>query len=514
MRLLEATALAAVAVLLVPGTTLAEVGPPVVVSTASPFAPGCNGAPQTGTEYRNSEVEPFVAVNPARQRNRIGVWQQDRWSSGGANGVLARVSDDGGTTWRSSISPPFSRCAGGNPRNGGDYERATDPWVSISPDGTAYFMSLSLNNSNPDNAMLVARSRDGGRTWGPITTLIRDGADAFNDKNSLTADPTDSRFAYAVWDRLTGTTPETERGPTVFTRTTNGGATWEPARVIYDPGPGAQTIANVIAVTPDGTLLNLFVEITGASVNLAVLRSTDKGQTWTGPTYIDGLGTVTVIDPRDGAPIRTGDIVPAIAVDPRRGHDEVYVVWQDARFTGYQNDSVVLSVSHDGGQRWSPPKRVSSPSSGQAFTATVDVNANGVVAVGYYDFTFDSPADEPLLTDYWIVRSTDGFNRRERMTPASFDMRRAPFAGGFFVGDYAGLDNAGTRFQALYSVTSVAEGNPTDMIAQQATGRTTGPTIDETPSSRTNGTPRPVLTPTDQLNRALAENVIHAGQVA
>ena len=32
--------------------------------------------------------------------------------------------------------------------------------------------------------------------------LIADGADAFNDKNTLTADPAHARFVYAVWDRL------------------------------------------------------------------------------------------------------------------------------------------------------------------------------------------------------------------------------------------------------------------------------------------------------------------------
>jgi hypothetical protein len=465
----KAIALVMFAVPLLATTATAAVGPQVVASTASPYAAACNGAPQTGTNFPNSEIEPFVAVNPAQRRNRIGVWQQDRWSSGGANGVLARVSNDGGATWRDSVSPPFSRCAGGSSRNGGDYERATDPWVSVSPDGTAYFMSLSFNDSNPDNAMLVARSRDGGRTWGPITTLIRDGADAFNDKNSITADPTDSRFAYAVWDRLTSD----NRGPTYFTRTTDGGATWEPARAIHDPGVGNSTIGNVIAVTPDGTLVNLFTEFKNNSVNVAVLHSTDKGQTWSGPTYIDGLGTVGVIDPRDGAPVRTGDIVPAIAVDPRPGHDEVYVVWQDARFTGYQNDSVVLSVSGDGGRHWAAPKRVSPPQSGQAFTATADVNANGELAIAYYDFTFDSAADEPLVTDYWIVRSRNRgttFGPRERMTATSFDMRQAPDAGGFFVGDYAGLDNAGNQFQALYAITTPTSGNPTDMIAQRATG--------------------------------------------
>lgn len=498
--LTRAAALAVAAVALLPGSATAAVGPPVVASVASPYAADCNGAPQTGINFRNSEVEPFIGVNPVQVRNRIGVWQQDRFSNGGANGVLARVSNDGGATWRDSISPPFSRCAGGNPRNGGDFERATDPWVSFSPDGTAYFMSLSFNDSNPDNAMLVARSRDGGRTWGPITTLIRDGADGFNDKNSLTADPTDSRFAYAVWDRLSSD----NRGPTVFTRTTDGGATWEPARVIHDPGVNNQSIGNVIAVTPDGTLLNLFTEFKNNSANLAVLHSTDKGQTWSGPTYIDGLGTVGVIDPRDGAPVRTGDIIPAIAVDPRPGHDEVYAVWQDARFTGFQNDSVVLSVSDDGGRHWSPPKRVSPLESGQAFTPTVDVNADGELAIAYYDFTNDSASDDPLVTDYWIVRSRNGgasFDRRERMTPASFDMRLAPNAGGFFVGDYAGLDNARAQYHALYSITTPTVGDPTNMIGQRATGRTGPAGAGEAPDVVTAGQPRPVLTATEPVTR-------------
>jgi hypothetical protein len=495
---------AVVAVPLFAINATASVGPQVVVSTVSPYPLSCNGAPQTGTNFRNSEVEPFIAVNPVQRRNRIGVWQQDRWSNGGANGVLARVSNDGGATWRDSISPPFSRCAGGNARNGGDFERATDPWVSTSPDGTAYFMSLSFNDSNPDNAMLVARSRDGGHTWGPITTLIRDGADGFNDKNSLTADPTDSRFVYAVWDRLTGDTPETSRGPTFFSRTTDGGATWEPARAIYDPGVGNQTIGNVIAVTPDGSLINLFTEFKNNSVNLAVLRSADKGQTWTGPTYIDGLGTVGVIDPRDGAPVRSGDIIPAIAVDPRPGHDEVYVVWQDARFTGFQNDSVVLSVSDDGGRHWTPPKRVSPARSGQAFTPTVDVNADGELAIAYYDFTNDTATDAPLVTDYWIVRSRNGgtsFDRRERMTQNSFDMRLAPNAGGFFVGDYAGLDNAAGQFQAIYSITTPTAGNPTDMIAQRATAGTGRSGTDDGPDVLRAGPQRPLFTPHGKITR-------------
>src|SRR5215207_2561065 len=73
--------------------------------------------------------------------------------------------------------PPFSRCAGGNPANGGDYERASDPWVSIGPDGTAHQIALTVSGPAPNFAIsgiLVSRSTDGGRTWGRITTLQRD----------------------------------------------------------------------------------------------------------------------------------------------------------------------------------------------------------------------------------------------------------------------------------------------------------------------------------------------------
>ena len=67
-----------------------------------------------GTLYRNAEVEPWVSSNPADRRNLIAVWQQDRWSNGGAQGLLTGVSFDRGDSWRRPTPPPFSRCAGGN----------------------------------------------------------------------------------------------------------------------------------------------------------------------------------------------------------------------------------------------------------------------------------------------------------------------------------------------------------------------------------------------------------------
>src|SRR4051794_35418511 len=205
MRLIPTAAACAAAALLAPTGAAAAVSGPFAATGASPFAANCNGAPQNGVSYRNTEVEPYLDLNPARPLNLVGVYQQDRFETGGANGLGTTYSEDGGSTWTRVLPgalPKFSRCAGAAPGSVGDYERATDPWVSIAPNGHAFQISVSFNDTRDlANAVLVSRSRDGGHTWGAVTQLIRDTANTtFNDKESITADFSDSRYVYATWD--------------------------------------------------------------------------------------------------------------------------------------------------------------------------------------------------------------------------------------------------------------------------------------------------------------------------
>ena len=163
---------------------------PTTASGPSPFAPGCGGpgeAFDSSVLYENAEVEPWVAVNPTNTRNVVGFWQQDRWSDGGAHGLLAGVSVDGGQTWSHS-APEFSRCAGGSGIAGG-YHRASDPWLSFGPTGTLHAISISISfdNDTPRNAVLASRSIDGGHSWSEPAVLRFDNPRAlgnnFNERS-------------------------------------------------------------------------------------------------------------------------------------------------------------------------------------------------------------------------------------------------------------------------------------------------------------------------------------------
>lgn len=473
-------------------------GPVQVSPRGSPFAgadadgPPCNGVPgsaQTGTNFPGTAVEPFVAVNPSDEGNLVGGWQQDRWSNGGANATYYGYSRDGGATWQpAATQPAFSRCTGGTPANGGDYERSTDPWVSMSPDGTAYAFSLAFNQTlSGENAVLVSRSTDGGANWGASTVLKRDSdVNVFNDKNSITSDPFDSRYAYAVWDRLVFPTERSSlqaaehalgfRGPTWFSRTTDGGRTWERSRIILDPGAVNQTIGSEIVVTGGGELVNGFDLIDSfknaqksRGAKVAVQRSLDRGATWSGATIVDTLMSVGVSDPTDGSPVRTGDVIPSWAADSRPGHTEVYAAWQDARATGGARDQIAFARSTDSGKTWTTLSyAINTVRSAAAFTPQVHVLPDGGIGVLHDDFRYDD-GGAPLVTSTWLLHSHDGGQSwQESKVGVDFDMSGAARARGYFLGDYDGLTHSNGAFVPLFAVADGTTGRPSsDIVASR-----------------------------------------------
>lgn len=443
----------------------------VRVSGQSPFAEDCAGTAQQGRNFAGLEVEPSVAVDPKNPAHLVGTWQQDRWSNGGSNAIGTAVSFDGGSTW-TQRTPRVSRCAGGTAGNGGDYNRASDPWVTFAADGTAFLSALAFDSTTARGAIVASRSVDGGLTWSDPTVLRADNdPDVTNDKESITADPTDPGRVYVVWDRLTGLNQPDKpigTGPAWFTRTTDG--VWEPARPIFDPGIDAQTLGNVIAVLPDGTLVDAFNLIAHASSDrptntLAVIRSTDKGLTWSEPILIAPMNGVGVRDPNNQLPVRAGAILPEIAVD--RASGALYIVWEDVR-PGKSFDGIALTTSRDGGLSWSAPALLNGAPDISAFTPTVAVAAGGAVGVTYYDLRDADLADASMFrTAAWLAVSYDGGGTwTDEPLGASFDLRPASLGDVYFLGDYQGLATSGATFVPFFVGATPDDHDNTDVFVR------------------------------------------------
>jgi Neuraminidase (sialidase) len=241
------------------------------------------------------------------------------------------------------------------------------------------------------------------------------------------------------------------------------------------------TLGNQIAVLPDGTLVDVFWAGKGSGAQpspnqdfIGAMVSKDAGLHWSPPIKIanfaelPGCGAERVCDPDTGQPVRAGTSIPDIGVDRSTG--AVYVVWADGRFSGGSRPDVVVSKSTDGGRKWSQPVRVNqTPVAAAAFTPAVEVSADGTVGVTYYDFRNNTPAPG-LPTDAFLAHSHDGGTTwSEQHLAGPFDMETAPFARGYFLGDYEGLATIGDDFLAFLALANTGDtSNRTDIFSVRA----------------------------------------------
>lgn len=478
--------------------------PPPYDSTSVPAVTACMGPAElddVGTIYRNSESEPFLAVNPTDPDNLIIAHHIDRISvSGGAVGIGVEYTLDGGASWASALVP-LTRCSGASPGSPGDFERSTDPWLEfvrddVSPDGTAYLVDLPFNVAQDfREAFTVARSVDRGKTWeGPFLINLDPTAGTINayDEPKITADPAPPNTLYfsAVNYPFKGPGKEPlgaggRKNQMVFSRSTDRGTTWSPLRVVGEFPPSQVNERFAIVVVPPAPLHPQRVLLSAFGVapstlnrtpspsdraHIAVVRSFDQGDTWSAPATLDQVVTSELplgepFDAELGISFSIGET--DIAVDPATG--DVYAAWEDARFSGTSSDGVVVSRSRDGGVTWSQPVsgNPGTPPGVQASFEKLAVAADGTVGILFYDFRHDRPGDATLDTDAYLtlLRPTAGgslaFASEVRLTAMSFDTRQfitrstilAGFAG-YFPGDYAGLRTAGNDFVAAFAITN------------------------------------------------------------
>jgi hypothetical protein len=260
---------------------------------------------------------------------------------------------------------------GGTVPNTPEFVNFGDPWLASTRGGDMYFSTLALDFFNFNLDVAVAKSTDGGKTWGTPVPVFRPPISIFynGDKPAVATGPDPAAKArdnvYAAWDDFSANL--NVRPLKVFlglpvARSTDGGATWKLtyAARFLQPTRGC-SFQQFIGATPivdpaSGTLYVVAEKLaatdphcTGAPLQRSewIFRSTDGGQTFAPGVKI---ASVTEAVPNGLLFLGPGRYMrdlefPAIAL---RGN-AIYVAWNDGA-SGHSH--IRLATSTNGGHTW------------------------------------------------------------------------------------------------------------------------------------------------------------------
>jgi hypothetical protein len=269
---------------------------------------------------------------------------------------------------------------GGSLQNRPEFINLGDPWLGADRAGAMYFGNLSLDFVNQNLDIAVAKSTNGGKTWGLPTPVYRPPSNIFysGDKDALTVgrDPAARTRdnVYVAWDDFSFDSDACfndnvclQKNGLAVARSTDGGVTWQLAYAdqfiqdFNDPNLGcsfAQYIGAYPIVNPSNGDLFVAAEHiavddpgcvgTSPTFDISVFRSTDGGQTF-GPRV--KIADVTPSFPTGVLVLGPAQFVrnlefPTLAF---KGNN-VFAAWNDG---AGGNSHVRLAKSTNNGRTWS-----------------------------------------------------------------------------------------------------------------------------------------------------------------
>jgi hypothetical protein len=402
----------------------------------------------------------------------------------------AYYSFDGGNTWGNVMVPGLTAETGGQ-GNFKRVDSAGDPAMAFGPDGTLYYANIVFSRVTFASGVAVSTSTDGGRTWSaPNMLAYTDAGNFINDKEWIAAGPNGELVV--TWTRFNLGPRQLgyRESPIVMALSRDGGKTWNRQGSPVSDRAHPFDQGSMPAFAPDGTL---YVAYEGASPasgysqdQTVIARSTDLGQTFTNTEVGRVYDDLDCYPSFAGSPTLSGEHFrlngyPSFSIDPTNGR--LAVVWADdqgagscgtgaASFTGTTAAKVKL-VTSSNGTSFSTPSVVSGGD--VAFPAVAAFG--GKIAVSYYTraladntavchaVTGNAPGTPPAMSatnvclDYAARSSTDGFALETRLTSQSSNPY-VQFADGGFIGDYT---------QIAYGADGVAHPTWTDFRGRPGT---------------------------------------------
>ncbi len=312
-------------------------------------------SPDGGTSWEGTVqgVGGYNFGDPATAISRTGRLYVGYIFSGGGQGIS--YSDDNGMTWKKRGVAPA-------PGGFGSILDKNHLWIDNSLSspylGNMYDGWTVISGSIGTGNVQVSRSMDGGLAWqNPVTISSEVAAGSHNQGINIQTGPLGE--VYAVW-AVYDSWPANEKA-LGFARSMDGGHNWEPGRRIFNNIKGIRIQgANklmrvnsfpVMAVDnsngPDkGSIYVVWANIgepgvnTGFGVDIYMIKSTDKGDTWSQPLRINQ-------NPPDAS---KHHYFPWITCDPDNGN--LAVVFYDDRNVPDDMCETWVAISKNGGATW------------------------------------------------------------------------------------------------------------------------------------------------------------------
>lgn len=341
----------------------------------------------------NSQNETSVAQSGFRL---VAAWNDYR----GAEGVTVGVafSRSAGTTWSENLFP----------LENSPYPEEGDPVVAFAGGDTVYLVGISFDRQNGIADIVMSRSFDGGRTWGPVENLTQTPND-FDDKCWITAYHDTLLVTYASFGTSWGIH---------LLVSTDAGQTWQGPYLVNWSGNGA--IPRLDAQGRLYVLWGLDSPSNGAYTDGIWLKVSETlGQSFGPLRWVANLNPDTLLPWRAPA-------LPAFQVDRDSGF--LYVA-----YTHMVGDSsrVFFKRSVDGGNSFEQRVAVAPNEPGHQIFPALTVDAEHRIHLFYLRVR---PVGSEWLVSAWHVMSEDyGLTWSE---PTMVSDTEATPAWDAFIGDY------------------------------------------------------------------------------
>jgi hypothetical protein len=423
-----------------------------------------------------AQQEPSIAVNPTNPLNIVASAKDER-SAPGPNTATKEVweyaSTDGGLTWANVHAPIIGTHA----------VRQSDPVNIFRDDGVVYACYLGYNDSAgySDTGIYVARSTDGGFTWGNTVVAVNEAGGYSTDKQWLAVDNNPaSPFYHRMY--LSWTEFGECGGCIHFVYSTDEGVTWSPRSFHLSAGGGQQF--SMPTVLWNG---NVFVNWANGSSNIAYRLSTDGGVTFGTQTT---AGTMNANLSMPGRQWRV-NAIPVAAAD-RSTPGNIVITWNDGRNNAGNGVDVYYIRSTNGGTAWSAAARLNDDPAGlvrQQAEPWITTSPDGTFHAIWYDEREDTAAN--INFHIYYTQSTDAgatWRPDVRISDATSDLNigipQGPGWNGA-AGDYINVTATDTDVYGVWTDTRSGTNEDIWVAHGHITQGTPTPTVTGTPPTAT-----------------------------